>query len=131
MDAAASGATSRVMTGAPDPAAAAEVFYDGACPLCRREIATYRGLRGLERVVWRDVADEDVTVPDLDREAALARFHVRRADGRIVDGADAFLSVWRRSFRLRPIAVALDRAPFRSALELGYRVFLRVRPIWR
>lgn len=114
-----------------DPAAAAEVFYDGACPLCRREIATYRGMRGLESVAWRNVADDGVSIPDLNREAALARFHVRRSDGRIVGGAEAFLSVWRRSSRLRPIALALDRQPFRALLEFGYRGFLRIRPLWR
>jgi hypothetical protein len=70
-------------------------------------------------------------VPDLDREAALARFHARRADGALVSGAAAFLAVWRLSPRLAPVARLLDRAPFRQALELGYRGFLRVRPLWR
>jgi predicted DCC family thiol-disulfide oxidoreductase YuxK len=112
-----------------DPAAAAEVFYDGGCPVCRREIAAYRGMAGMEAVVWRDVAAEPV--PDLDRETALARFHVRRADGALVSGAAAFLAVWRRSPRLALAARALDRWPFREGLELGYRGFLAVRRIWR
>jgi predicted DCC family thiol-disulfide oxidoreductase YuxK len=114
-----------------DSQAAAEVFYDGACPLCRREIATYRRMEGMQAVDWRDVSDPGAVPDGLDREAALARFHARTADGRIVSGARAFLSVWRRSPKLRPLAVALDRTPFRQALELAYRGFLRVRPLWR
>lgn len=30
----------------------ATVFYDGSCPLCSREIAHYRRLRGAESLKW-------------------------------------------------------------------------------
>jgi len=114
-----------------DPAAATEVFYDGACPLCRREISTYRRLEGMDRIDWRDVSAAGFDAPDLERDAALARFHARRADGALVSGAAAFLAVWRRNPRLAPLARMLDRTPFRQGLELAYRGFLRVRPLWR
>ena len=114
-----------------DPAAAAEVFYDGACPLCRAEIETYRRMDGMDALAWRDVSDDAFDAPDLDRDAALARFHARRADGALVSGAAAFLAVWRRNPRLAPAARLLDRTPFRQALELGYRVFLKIRLLWR
>jgi predicted DCC family thiol-disulfide oxidoreductase YuxK len=117
------------MTAKSDPRAAAEIYYDGGCPICRREIAAYLRMDGMEAAVWRDVAAEDVA--DLDRATALARFHARRTDGTLVSGAEAFLAVWRLSPRLAPVARLLDRSPFRQALELGYRVFLRVRPLWR
>jgi len=114
-----------------DPAAAEAVFYDGGCPICRREIAAYRDMSGMDAIEWRDVTDARTDLCGLDRAAALARFHARRADGAVVSGAAAFLAVWRRSDRLRPLAIALDRQPFRAALELGYRGFLKVRPLWR
>ncbi len=114
-----------------DPAAAQAVFYDGGCPICRREISAYRGMRGLEAVDWLDVTDATTDLRGLDRDAALARFHARREDGAVVSGAAAFLAVWRRSDRLRPLGVALDRWPFRGSLELGYRGFLKIRPLWR
>lgn len=110
---------------------AKEVYYDGACPLCRREIAAYRRMPGLQSVVWRDVSDPDFAAEGVDREAALARFHVRRADGEVVSGAKAFLAIWRRSARLAPVARTLDRQPFLAALDLGYAAFLRLRPLWR
>ncbi|MEO0999327.1 MAG: DCC1-like thiol-disulfide oxidoreductase family protein, partial [Pseudomonadota bacterium] len=87
-------------------------------------------MRGLEEVAFRDVASE-APPEDLDAEAVLARFHIRRADGRLASGAAAFLAVWRRSPRLAPLARFLDRPPFRPALELGYRGFLRLRRLWR
>jgi predicted DCC family thiol-disulfide oxidoreductase YuxK len=119
------------MEGTSDPAAAQAVFYDGGCPICRREIAAYRHMRGMDAIEWRDVTDAGTDLSGLDRDAAMARFHARRADGAIVSGAAAFLAVWRRSDRLRPLAIVLDRQPFRGVLELGYRGFLKIRPLWR
>lgn len=113
-----------------DPAAAAEVFFDGACPVCRAEIAQYRRMRGAEAVAWRDVAG-DAPPEGLNRETLLARFHVRRADGGLVSGFRAFLAVWRVNPRLAPLARLLDRPPFTWAGEAAYRLFLALRPLWR
>lgn len=113
-----------------DPARAAAVYYDGDCPVCRAEIATYRRMRGADRVDWRDV--NSAPLPEgLERETALARFHVTRTDGQVVSGFRAFLAVWRVHPRLRLVAVALDRAPFTWIGEGAYRLFLAVRPLWR
>jgi predicted DCC family thiol-disulfide oxidoreductase YuxK len=113
-----------------DPARAAAVFYDGGCPLCRAEIATYRRMKGGESIDWQDVANGPPP-PEIGREAALARFHARRADGTLVSGFRAFLAVWRANPRLAPVAKLLDRAPFTWVGEGGYRLFLKVRPLWR
>jgi predicted DCC family thiol-disulfide oxidoreductase YuxK len=114
----------------PDPARAVEAFYDGACPLCRAEIDAYRGMAGGDAVAWRDVA-AGAAPPEIGEAAALARFHARRADGGLVSGFRAFLAIWRVNPRLAPIARLLDRAPFVQVGEAAYRLFLRVRPLWR
>lgn len=113
-----------------DPAAAREVFHDGACPLCRAEIAQYRRMRGAEAIAFRDAAAGEAP-PEIGPERALARFHVRRVDGALVSGFRAFLAVWRVNPRLAPLARALDRPPFTWIGEGAYRLFLRVRPLWR
>ena len=49
------------------------VLFDGACPLCRREIGVYRGLQPLQpdaQVCFADVSD-----------AAAARHHARATAG--------------------------------------------------
>ena len=68
------------------------VYFDGACPLCRREISFYRSRVEPGAIEWVDLSAEDGTevAPDLDRKRALARFHVRLPDGRLADGARAF-----------------------------------------
>jgi predicted DCC family thiol-disulfide oxidoreductase YuxK len=114
----------------PDPARAVEAFYDGGCPLCRTEIAGYRRMEGGESVAWRDAA-AGAAPPEIGAAAALARFHVRRADGGLVSGFRAFLAIWRVNPRIAPVARLLDRAPFVQIGEAAYRLFLRVRPLWR
>jgi predicted DCC family thiol-disulfide oxidoreductase YuxK len=119
--------------GAPAGGDGVTVFYDGACPLCAAEIDFYRRRRGADRVAWVDVGDEtadaaEEVAPGLKRDAARRRFHVRAADGRLVSGGQAFVTLWQalpgfarvgRLFRSRPLAWAIDRA---------YDAFLTWRP---
>jgi predicted DCC family thiol-disulfide oxidoreductase YuxK len=110
-----------------------QVFYDGGCPVCSREIAFYRARPGLDGFDWIDVstAAPEALGPGLTRDAALARMHVRRADGTLVSGAAAFAEMWRRMPRLRWLGMLLSAPPFGALAELGYRGFLRVRKAWR
>jgi predicted DCC family thiol-disulfide oxidoreductase YuxK len=109
------------------------VYYDGGCPVCSREIGFYQRLPGGESLNWMDVtqADEAALGPGLSRQAAVARIHVRRADGTIVDGAAAFAEIWRGMPGLRWLALVLAVPPFGIIAELGYRIFLRARMVWR
>jgi predicted DCC family thiol-disulfide oxidoreductase YuxK len=113
-----------------DPARAVEAFYDGGCPLCRAEIASYRRMEGGDAIGWRDVSAGDAP-EGISPERAMARFHARREDGDLVSGFRAFLAVWRVNPRLARAARMLDRAPFTWVGEGAYRLFLRIRPLWR
>ena len=50
------------------------VLYDGACPLCRREITPCRGLRAEPALRFVDVSGESALPPSTTREQLLARF---------------------------------------------------------
>ena len=105
------------------------VYYDGACPVCRREIGFYKRQDGGEQIEWIDVANaEECELPDgLSRETALKRFHVRKDDGQMVDGALAFAELWTRLPRFA-LAGRIARLPvIHHLLEGGYRLFLFVR----
>ena len=108
------------------------VLYDGACPLCRREIGVYRGLQPLnpeQPVCFADVSDAALPLPPgTTREQLLARFHVRGHDGRLLSGAAAFLALWAALPGWRWLALA-GRLPGAAwVMERGYRLFLRGRP---
>jgi predicted DCC family thiol-disulfide oxidoreductase YuxK len=109
------------------------VYYDGGCPVCSLEITFYQRRPGGESFAWVDVtqADEAALGPGLSRETALARMHVRRADGTVVDGAAAFAEIWRGMPGLRWLGRVLLIPPFITLAEFGYRIFLRARTLWR
>jgi predicted DCC family thiol-disulfide oxidoreductase YuxK len=118
-----------------DPAATARptVYYDGACPVCSREIAAYRRQPGADAMQWVDAASCDASAfgPGLQRGDALARMHVRRADGQLVSGAAAFVEIWAGLPRTARWARWLGHAAVLPVLERGYRAFLVLRKGWR
>jgi predicted DCC family thiol-disulfide oxidoreductase YuxK len=112
------------------PAPPLTVLYDGACPLCRREIGLYRGLRSDTPLCFADVSDPAAqALPSgSSREQLLARFHVMHPDGRLLSGAEAFLALWAAlpGWRWLALAGRLPGAPW--LMERAYRGFLRLRP---
>lgn len=111
------------------PASALTVYFDGACPLCRREIALYRNRRGAKKILWVDVSRAaGHELGGLTREQALARFHVRQADGRLRSGAAAFAALWKALPAFRPAGYILAAPPFVWLAEGLYRLYLPVRP---
>jgi len=113
--------------------AALTVLYDGACPLCRREMAVYRDLQPLQQgstVCFADVSNTAVPLPEgTTREQLMARFHVQDRDGQLLSGAAAFLALWAALPGWRWLALA-GRLPGAAWLmERLYRLFLRWRPM--
>jgi len=105
-----------------------EVFYDGACPLCMREIRLLQGRDRRHRIRFVDIAADgfDATSVGLTWEALMARIHGRLPDGTLVEGVEVF----RRLYTAIGLGrlVALTRLPgIRQLLDLAYRVFAKNR----
>lgn len=73
-----------------------EVFYDAACPLCRREIGMLQRKDKLHRIQFTDLTDPQfdpaplhLTLADLE-----ARIHGRLPDGRIIQGMEVFRQLY-------------------------------------
>ena len=104
-----------------------KVWFDGDCPLCRREIALMRRLDRRGAIAFVDVAQgADPSCP-IDRAALLARFHAEE-DGVVHDGAAAFAAMWRASPLLRPLGLLARNDAVLRVLEAAYLRFLELRP---
>ena len=102
------------------------VWYDGACPLCIREIALMRRLDKAGAINFVNVADKAAACP-IDRTLLLARFHASE-DGTLLSGAAAFAAMWRAIPGLRPLGLIARYPLILWLLERLYRLFLHIRP---
>jgi predicted DCC family thiol-disulfide oxidoreductase YuxK len=108
-----------------------EVFYDGACPLCVREIAFLRRLDRDRRIRFTDIAasDFDAGTIGLPYEALMRRIHGRLPDGTIIEGVEVF----RRLYGAVgwDLLVSLTRLPgIAQALDWAYERFAANRLRW-
>jgi predicted DCC family thiol-disulfide oxidoreductase YuxK len=105
------------------------VYYDGACPICAAEIRYYRNLdrRGALHLVDASKAEADLPA-NLDREQALARFHVLSGDGRLISGARAFAEIWSCLPGWRWVAKLAAVPGMLPIMETLYRGSLVLRP---
>lgn len=112
-----------------EPTRPITVYYDGACPLCRREIALLRRATPPGAALFEDVSAPDARPScPLPARRLRARFHAKLANGEIVSGARAFTEIWSRARGLGWVARLGRWAPTRAALDALYAGFLRIRP---
>ena len=109
-----------------------EVYYDGSCPVCDREMRHYRELDIDEKFRFIDISAPNFAAREggPSYEDFMARLHVRDAEGRFHTGVDAFAVIWRtlpgRMFTLMARLVQLPG--IHAVASLGYMVFARLRP---
>jgi predicted DCC family thiol-disulfide oxidoreductase YuxK len=105
-----------------------EVFFDGACPLCAREVAFVRKLDRDGRVRFTDIAAPGFDAAAIGRTQAelMARIQGRLPDGTFIEGVEVFRRMYAAT-RLGPL-VALTRLPgIAQLLDVGYRWFAKNR----
>jgi predicted DCC family thiol-disulfide oxidoreductase YuxK len=105
-----------------------EVFFDGDCPLCRREIALLRHWDRQARIRFTDIAREDFDAAEIGIpwERLMAEIHGRLPDGSVITGVEVFRRLYGAvGFRL---LVAISRWPgIAWLLTVAYRLFARNR----
>jgi len=104
------------------------LLHDGACPICRADIAVLsaRNHRGLLRFVDISAPDFDPTPYGRTQAERHARTHARRGDGRMIEGVEVFRLAY-RAVGLGRMTAPLGWRPLRPVIERGYRLFARHR----
>ena len=116
-----------------------QVYFDGSCPLCVREVAVYRRASPPD-IVWHDLSMPALEIPRVlkgyqpDRMQLLQRFHIYSQDGQWFHGAPAFVRLWSRLAPSWRVLALFGRLPGGLWLmDAVYAMFLRIRPslqIW-
>jgi predicted DCC family thiol-disulfide oxidoreductase YuxK len=117
------------MTASPWPL---QVFYDGACPLCSREVSHYRGRDRHHHIQWVDIAQPDFQATDYGLDPARVQqvMHARLADGRVVTQVAAFVKIWEAlppGLLTTPLRWLLKIPGLLPLANVAYRLFARNR----
>ncbi len=108
-----------------------QVYYDGLCHLCSREINHYRKLPGSENINFIDITDVgfDPAKENLDPYAVHQVMHARTLDGKLYTKVDAFLQIWKLIPQYR-WAIPIVQNPFlRPIFDTAYMTFAKwIRP---
>ncbi len=105
-----------------------EVFFDGDCPICVREISMLKRLDRRCRIRFTNIAAEGFNAADygLSQKAFMDEIRARSRDGEWYRGVEAFRQLY-AAIGLTPFT-RLSRLPGVShALEAGYRLFAKNR----
>lgn len=109
------------------------VFYDGACPLCSREIEHYRRRDRAGRLIPVDISttDFDPQPYGIALRAFMHELHVIDRRGQVFRGVEAFRAIWQAfpdAIGYRMLAAVVALPGINALARLGYRIFARLRP---
>lgn len=105
------------------------VFYDGACPVCVKEMHQYQRFEKSGQIIWFDITGQEdwLLERNIDPEAALLELHVLTPEGEVVKGVDAFILLWQRAPLLRPVAWIASLPLLKGFIKHSYGWFTRRR----
>lgn len=105
-----------------------EVYFDGDCPLCLREIRLLQRLDRRGRIRFTDIAAPgfDAGPPGLGWQDLMDRIHGRLPDGTLIEGVEVFRRLY-AAVGFGPLVAATRLPGVSHLLDLGYRLFARNR----
>ena len=110
------------------PAFEIEVFFDGACPLCMREIHMLRRKDKQQHIRFTDIADPEFDAATIGMPWAtlMARIHGRLPDGTLVEGVEVFRRLY-AAVGFSTIVAATRLPLIAPLLDFSYRLFAKNR----
>lgn len=101
------------------------VFYDGKCGLCRREIAYYKRNAPQGFFEWVDITLDASGIESLGVSYAdgLKLLHVQDETGKLYNGIDAFLIIWRQMEGWKYLGQCVGLPVIHPIARAAYAVF--------
>lgn len=105
-----------------------EVFFDGGCPLCKREVAMLQRWDRRQKIRFTDIDAPTFDPAPLGKtyDDLMAQIQGRLPDGTWIKGVEVFRRLY-AAVGMRPL-VMLTRLPgISQILDLGYSIFAKNR----
>jgi predicted DCC family thiol-disulfide oxidoreductase YuxK len=105
-----------------------EVFFDGECPLCMREVNMLRRFDRKERILFTDIAAPgfDPTPLGLTHAELMERIWGRMADGTLVTGVEVFRQLY-GAVGFGSLVAVTRIAGIAGTLDAAYSLFAKNR----
>ncbi len=115
------------------PSWPAQVFYDGGCPVCSREMGHYRHRSNSEKLLFLDIAACDFRAEDYGfcQDDLMRALHVRCHDGSVHTGVEAFRVIWQATPHMGWLATLVALPGVHGLVALLYRCFAANRRRFR
>jgi len=99
------------------------VYYDAACPSCRRDRERYDRLAGKDVIEWCDITgnEERLKTQGIDPKSAIIKLHIQKSDGTIINDIEAYILLFSKISWLKPLAWFLNIKWIKEALRSVYR----------
>jgi len=107
---------------------AIEVFFDGDCPLCKREIAFLEKRDAQQRIVATDIANPSFDASQFDRSHVefMATIQGRLPNGQWITGVEVFRQLYAAVGFTRLVRMSRMR-PVNWVLNHAYQIFAKHR----
>jgi predicted DCC family thiol-disulfide oxidoreductase YuxK len=110
-----------------NPSRGLEIWIDGDCTVCRRSQRWCDARDHRRTLIFRDLHNPNGSEPPAALEDLLQEVHVRRSDGTVASGYDAWLFVLDELPRWRRLASLGTWPPIRWIGRIAYSIVARWR----
>ncbi len=106
-----------------------QVFYDGKCGLCSKEINYYKRIAPKNIFEWHDVASNPKKLKDIkiSQYDALLFLHVSDQNSNLKIGVDAFTVIWSQLRYWKILSILIKTPIVYSIAKITYKLFANYR----
>ena len=95
-------------------------FFNNSCNICRMEINHYKKIAD-SNLEWIDITNNDDFKLSKSQEELLRRLHVID-DGKVIEGAKAFIVIWSKIPKYNFLAKLFSIKPLYVLFHYGYEI---------
>lgn len=105
------------------------IFYDGGCPLCRKEIQHYQRIAPANSILWIDITrnPEELKRFKIKYKDAMEQLHGISPTGEKIRGVESFMMIWEQLPYYRWLARGVRLLKLKAPLQKIYLLFTRWR----
>lgn len=106
-----------------------KVFFDGNCPICKKEINTYRKLSLDKKIEWHDISKNKNITKKINKtqNECLRVLHVVDDSNNLKTAIDAFIEIWIKTKYFRHLVIIFKIPSIKMLANYLYKIYAKYR----